>query len=77
MDWIVSLTPEVSEDPFAALASPPDGASVVELRLDLFPEIDIRAAIAACPLPVLATLRSAAEGGRGADDPATRAAILT
>ncbi len=76
MDWIVSLTPEVSEDPFAALATPPEGAAVIELRLDLFPQIDIRAAVSACPLPVLATLRSTAEGGRGADDPALRAGIL-
>jgi shikimate dehydrogenase/3-dehydroquinate dehydratase type I len=76
MDWIVSLTPEVSEDPLAALASPPEGAAVIELRLDLFPEIDVRSAVAACPLPVLATLRSTAEGGRGADDPTTRATIL-
>ncbi len=76
MDWIVSLTPEVSDDPLAALASPPEGASVVELRLDLFPGIDIGAAISACPLPVLATLRSTAEGGRGPDDPATRSATL-
>jgi len=76
MDWIVSLTPEVSSDPLAALASPPDGASVIELRLDLFPEIDIRAAVSACPLPVLATLRSSAEGGRGPDDPTARAAAL-
>jgi 3-dehydroquinate dehydratase type I len=77
MQWIVSLTPEVADEPFTALASPPDGAAVVELRLDLFPEIDIAAVIAACPLPVLATLRSAAEGGRGPDDPSTRAEILS
>lgn len=77
MDWIVSLTPEVSDDPLGALASPPAGAAVVELRLDLFPGLDVRAAVSACPLPVLATLRSTAEGGRGADDPADRAALLT
>jgi len=76
MDWIVSLTPEVAPDPLAALASPPDGASVIELRLDLFPDLDIRTAISACQLPVLATLRSSAEGGRGSDDPTTRAEIL-
>ena len=76
MDWIASLTPDVSEDPLAALASPPDGASVAELRLDLFPEIDIRSAISASPLPVLATLRSSAEGGRGPEDPTQRASIL-
>ena len=76
MDWIVSLTPEVSDDPLAALASPPEGAAVIELRLDLFPDLDLRTAIPACPLPVLTTLRSAAEGGRGSDDPATRSEIL-
>jgi len=76
MDWIVSLTPEVSSDPLAALASPPVGASVIELRIDLFPDLDIRAAISACPVPVLATLRSSAEGGRGSDDPMVRAATL-
>jgi 3-dehydroquinate dehydratase/shikimate dehydrogenase len=65
MDWIVSLTPEVSEDPLEAISRPPDGASIVELRVDLFPGIDVRAAISACPLPVLVTLRSEAEGGRG------------
>ena len=77
MNWIVSLTPDVSDNPLAALAAPPDGASVIELRLDLFPDLDLRAAISASPLPVLATLRSTAEGGRGSDDPASRAGILT
>jgi shikimate dehydrogenase/3-dehydroquinate dehydratase type I len=77
MQWIASLTPEVAEDPFTALESPPDGAAVVELRLDLFPGIDIGAAVASCPLPLLATLRSTAEGGRGADDPAVRSETLT
>jgi len=76
MDWIVSLTPEVSDDPLAAVASPPDGATVVEIRLDLFPDLDLRSAISACPLPVLTTLRSTVEGGRGSDDPAIRAEIL-
>ncbi|MEE4271317.1 MAG: type I 3-dehydroquinate dehydratase [Thermoanaerobaculales bacterium] len=76
MQWIVSLTPEVSEDPCTAIASPPDGASVVELRVDLFPTIDIATAIASCPLPVLATLRSTAEGGRGSVDPVVRKRTL-
>lgn len=72
MDWIVSLTPEAVDDPIAALATPPDGAAIVELRLDLFSGIDVGAAVAACPLPILATLRSAAEGGRGTDDSVER-----
>ena len=76
MEWIVSLTPEVAPDPFDALSDPPAGASIVELRLDRFPGIEIGAAISACPLPVLATLRSRSEGGEGPDDPTTRAEIL-
>jgi shikimate dehydrogenase/3-dehydroquinate dehydratase type I len=76
MDWIVSLTPEVSNDPLAAIATPPDGAAVVELRADLFTDIDLRAAVSACPLPVLVTLRSTTEGGRGPDDPGVRRQIL-
>ena len=76
MDWIVTITPGAAADPLAALASPPAGASIVELRLDLFAGIDVAAAVGACPLPVLATLRSAAEGGEGPDDPAARAEII-
>ncbi|MCU0234648.1 MAG: type I 3-dehydroquinate dehydratase [Thermoanaerobaculales bacterium] len=76
MDWIVSLTPEAAAEPLAALAKPPAGASIVELRLDLMPGLDLRAAVAACPLPVLATLRSEAEGGRGPVDPTARRSAL-
>ena len=76
MDWVVSLTPEVSEDPLKAIARPPEGASIVELRADLFPGIDLRAAVRACPLPVLVTLRSSAEGGRGPTDSSERRAVL-
>ncbi len=68
MDWIVTPTPEAVDDPVAALASPPEGATIVELRLDLFPGLDVAAAVASCPLPILATLRSAAEGGRGPEE---------
>jgi shikimate dehydrogenase len=71
MEWIVSLTPAAG-DPWACLASPPPGTGVVELRADLFPGIDLRRAVSTCPVPLLATLRSAAEGGRGPDDPAAR-----
>lgn len=76
MDWIVSLIPEIAPDPLASLAHPPAGATIVELRADRFPGIDIGAAISACPLPVLVTLRSVAEGGEGPDDPVRRAELL-
>jgi 3-dehydroquinate dehydratase/shikimate dehydrogenase len=72
VDWIVSLTPEAAAEPLAALAKPPAGAAIVELRLDLLPGLDLRTAVAACPLPVLMTLRSEAEGGRGSVDPSVR-----
>jgi 3-dehydroquinate dehydratase/shikimate dehydrogenase len=76
VEWIVSLTPEVAHDPLAALASPPERAAAVELRADLFPGLDLGAAIRACPLPVLVTLRSTAEGGCGPDDPGARETAL-
>ncbi len=76
MQVIATLTPEAGRAPLAALGSPPVGTDLVELRLDLFPELDPASATAACPLPLLATLRSAADGGRGPDDPAARTAQL-
>jgi len=77
MEWIATLTPEADPDPLSALAAPPAGAALVELRLDLFPGLDPSAAVSACPLPLLATLRSIAEGGRGPTDPAHRDTLLT
>jgi len=76
VEWIVSLTPEAAPDPVAALAAPPDGAAVVELRADLLPDLDPAAAVAACPLPLLYTLRSRAEGGAGPDDGEERLRLL-
>jgi 3-dehydroquinate dehydratase/shikimate dehydrogenase len=76
MEWIVTLTPEAAPDPLIAIANPPRGAAIIELRLDLFPGIDVAAVITTSPLPVLATLRSTAEGGQGALDPATRTKVL-
>ena len=76
MQWIASLTPEVTSDPLTALKLPPAEADLVEIRLDLFPELDLSAAIGACPLPILATYRSSAEGGAGSLDPETRLRFL-
>jgi 3-dehydroquinate dehydratase type I len=72
VEIIASLTPDSAADPLDALASPPSTASLVELRVDLFDGLDVRAAVSACPLPVLATVRSTAEGGRGPVDPESR-----
>ena len=52
----------------AAAAAPPPEAALIEVRLDLFPGLDLEALVAACPIPVLATLRSTAEGGQGPTD---------
>lgn len=49
---------------------------MVEVRLDLLPGLEIAAAVSRSPLPVLATLRSTAEGGMGPDDPSLRSEIL-
>ena len=76
MDWIVSLTPTACTDPLDALRQPPEGASAVELRADLFPGLDLRCAVIASPLPLLVTARSTAEGGQGPNDPEKRRMLL-
>lgn len=76
MEPIVTLTPEVAPDPMWALAHPPAEARVVEVRADLLPELDLRAAVSLCPLPILVTLRSTAEGGRGPTDPGARRSFI-
>ncbi len=45
---------------------------MVELRMDLLPDLDPAVAVASCPLPIVATLRSEAEGGLGPNDPGAR-----
>ncbi len=72
MEWIVSLTDAVEGSPPSALEAPPEGATVVELRADLLPDLDPAEAVARCPLPILFTLRSEVEGGRGPADPVLR-----
>jgi shikimate dehydrogenase/3-dehydroquinate dehydratase type I len=55
------------------------GADLAEVRLDRWPpsEREQLGSLFPCPLPLLATVRSRAEGGEGPDDPAERAALLT
>ncbi len=77
MQWIVSLTPEVGHDLLESIKTPPPEAAVVEVRLDLFPDFDLSSAVASCPLPVLATLRSTPEGGRGPTEKSQRLKRLT
>jgi len=77
MDAIVSLTASVSEDPLHALAAPPPGSSLVEIRADLLADLDLAQAVRRCPIPVLITYRSESEGGRGSNDPETRRRVLT
>ena len=73
MEIIATYVPIAGRDPRAELATPPPGATMVELRADLLAGGgDLAPLLAACPLPVVLTLRSAAEGGRGPDDPVRR-----
>ncbi len=76
MDAIVTLTDLVPDDPLRALERPPSGPSLVEIRADLVPDLDLARAISLCPLPVLVTYRSQREGGRGSSDPETRRHVL-
>jgi len=78
MEIIASYVPAPGRDPRTELASPPPGATMVELRADLVGSgADLAPLIGACPLPVVLTLRSAAEGGRGPDDSALRRDFFT
>ena len=54
------------------------GADVAELRLDRWSEDDLQRAstLFPSPIPLLATLRSRAEGGEGPNDPEERAGVL-
>lgn len=73
MEVIASFVPGDVPRVAAELARPPVGATTVELRADLLgPDADLGSLIATCPLPVLVTLRSSAEGGRGPVDPQLR-----
>lgn len=77
MEIVATFVPAPGKDPREELASPPLGATTVEVRVDLLEgEFDLEALVSACPLPVVVTLRSAAEGGRGPDDPASRRRFL-
>ncbi len=76
MQWITSVTGRAPNCLQDLLNSPPDGADVVEIRLDLVPGADIGALVAGSPLPVLVTLRSCHEGGQGPDCREDRKALL-
>ncbi len=77
MDIVATFVPARGREPAEELGRPPAGATVVELRCDLLgPERDPAPLVAACPLPVLVTLRSRAEGGEGPDGAEERRAFF-
>jgi shikimate dehydrogenase/3-dehydroquinate dehydratase type I len=77
MEIVASFVPRSGSDPRAEVASPPPGATMVEVRADLLRDgADWREVLAASPLPAVLTLRSEAEGGRGPVDPLARQAFF-
>lgn len=76
MEIVATYVPPVGAERAAMageLACPPPEATAVELRADLLPrEVELGPLVAACPLPVMLTLRSRAEGGQGPDEAAER-----
>lgn len=73
MEIVASFNPQNRSDFLAALAHPPEGATMVELRADLFPTgFPLEQAVKASRLPVVLTLRSRADGGQGPEDGPTR-----
>jgi 3-dehydroquinate dehydratase/shikimate dehydrogenase len=73
MEIVATFVPDPGRDPAEELRHPPHGATTVELRADLLgTDGDLAPLVAASPVPVLVTLRSRAEGGEGADEPAAR-----
>ncbi len=78
MEIIATFVPDPDRDPREGVSRPPAGATMTELRADLLDEgADVAALVAASPLPVVLTLRSAAEGGRGPGDEAARRSFFT
>jgi 3-dehydroquinate dehydratase type I len=77
VNWIVSLTPDAAPEPLVALAAPPPEAAMVELRADLFRSLNPSLAMDCCPVPLLYTVRSLAEGGEGPVDPHSRRQLIT
>lgn len=68
---------ETNEDAIAAMAEARRlGADLCELRIDYLREPDLARVLAAKPLPVLATLRPAWEGGRYSGDESLRFKLL-
>ncbi len=73
MEIVASYVPAGGRDPRTELVSAPPGATMIELRADLVGAgADLAPLVAACGLPVVLTLRSTAEGGRGPDDAEVR-----
>jgi len=73
MEIVATFVPAPRINPVDELRRPPAGATSVELRADLLGrDLDLASLVAASPLPVVVTLRSRAEGGKGPDSPAER-----
>jgi 3-dehydroquinate dehydratase/shikimate dehydrogenase len=68
MEIVATFVPAARRDAAEELRHPPQGATTVELRADLLEnDRNLAPLVAASPLPVVVTLRSRAEGGKGPD----------
>ena len=76
MQWISTVVSSSPAELLAALNAPPEAAAIAEIRIALSDDADISIAVAASPLPILATYRSRTEGGRGSSDPEHRQSVL-
>jgi 3-dehydroquinate dehydratase type I len=73
MEFVATFVPAPRILPAEELRRPPSGATSVEIRADLLEgNLDLASLVSASPLPVVVTLRSRAEGGKGPDSPAER-----
>jgi len=73
MEIVATFVPSGRGDAAPEISRPPAGATVTELRADILGVgDDLAGLVAASPLPVVLTLRSTAEGGRGPDGGADR-----
>ena len=72
----VALGPRDTDVALSEFAAVRERADIIELRLDLMSEYDLKTLVSESPLPLVVTNRPLREGGRYAGDEGRRVAIL-